>query len=199
MDETAVYYDMPYRYTVAETGSSSIKLQTHCQEKKKVTVVLACTNQGEKLPPLILTNRKTLRGILVPDGVLVETRVPHSFMNQHVMVKWFDWNLPVLQRPRQVLLLDSFAGHKTPLVQNHADNCGITLDFIPPGMTSTLQPLDVGLMKPFKDGLRRRWTAFTRPLESPKPGLQQLLIWIKESWDEIRRETVIAAFRRAFN
>jgi hypothetical protein len=199
MDETAVYYDMPYRYTIAETGSSSIKLQTHCQEKKRVTVVLTCDNEGGKLPPLVLTDRKTLRRITVPDGLFVATKVPHSFMNQQVMVKWLDLNRQILQQPRQVLLLDSFAVHKTQLVRDHALNCGIVLDFIPPSMTSTLQPLDVGLMKPFKDGLRKRWTAFTRPLESVKPGLQHLLVWIKESWDEIRREVVVAAFERSFN
>ena len=197
MDETPVYLDMPSHYTLTSKGQKHVKAVTHGLEKKRVTVVLACTSKGDKLPPMVLTNRKTLRGIVVPAGLTVETGVKSSFMNQGIMMKWIDGHKSRLQGANRRLLLDSFSAHKSQLVKSYLDQSGILYTFVPPGTTSTLQPLDVGIMKPFKDGLRKQWKLHMSQPNAAKTGLQLILDWISKSWCEVSADTCRAAFRKA--
>ena len=197
MDETAVYLDMPYKYSVSQKGAKHVKIQTYGRERKGVTVVLACSSTGDKLPPMVLTDRKTLRSITVPVGLIVECGVKSAFMNQGVMVKWLRLHSARLQGTGRMLLLDSFSGHKTQSVREQARECDISIDYIPPGTTSSLQPLDVGIMKPFKDGIRARWKCYM-VTNQQKPGFQQLLDWVASSWNAVGADVVKTSFRKAF-
>ena len=73
---------------------------------------------------------------------------------------------------------------------------GIDVVYIPRGLTSQYQPLDVGINDHFKHWLRERW-AEQDPLidQGPIPrkiGTAQL---IKHGWDHIGGETVINSFK----
>ena len=73
---------------------------------------------------------------------------------------------------------------------------------IPGGMTSVLQPLDVGVNKPFKDGLRRCWSdwmitgekSFTKGGRMKKADLPTICGWIKKVWDELSPSIIQRAF-----
>lgn len=49
-DETPVYFDMPSNWTVDEKGRKEVKMITSGYEKCRVTVMLAITADGNKLP-----------------------------------------------------------------------------------------------------------------------------------------------------
>ena len=49
-----------------------------------------------------------------------------------------------------ILFLDSFTVHKMGSVVNAIQALGVEVDFIPPGCTGMVQPVDVGYNKPFK-------------------------------------------------
>ena len=55
------------------------------------------------------------------------------------------------------LVYDAFEAHVTDRVKALLNWEKTDLAVIPGGLTSILQPLDVSLNKPFKDGVRRRW------------------------------------------
>jgi len=59
-DETAIYLDMPPNYTLEMKGVKEVLLKTTGCEKLRLTVMLAATADGTKLPPLLLLKRKTL-------------------------------------------------------------------------------------------------------------------------------------------
>jgi len=59
-DETAIYLDMPPNYTLEKKGVKEVHLKTTGCEKLRLTVMLAATADGRKLPPLIILKRKTL-------------------------------------------------------------------------------------------------------------------------------------------
>ena len=69
-------------------------------------------------------------------------------------------------------------------------------------MTSILQLLEVGMNKPLKDHLQRRWNkwvldgkhSFTPAGCIRKPYLQLICIWIFESWAAISPTTVRRSF-----
>ena len=76
------------------------------------------------------------------------------------------------------LFIDNAPCHKTFEVLNkfHENNIGIT--FIPPRMTSTLQPADVDIFRSLKASFHQRWTdwyinepkAFTKNHNLKSPG-----------------------------
>ena len=60
-------------------------------------------------------------------------------------------------RKRSLLVFDAFEAHVTETVKRALTRENTNLAVIPGGLTSILQPLDVSLNKPFKDGVRKRW------------------------------------------
>jgi hypothetical protein len=71
-------------------------------------------------------------------------------------------------------------------------------------MTSKLQPLDLTVMKPFRDRLRHRWEAFmidennqayTKGGKLKRASYAQISQWISESINDVEDEVV----RRGFN
>ena len=54
-DETPIHFDMPSNWTVADKGSKEVKLISAGYEKCRVTVMLAITGDGNKLPPYLKT------------------------------------------------------------------------------------------------------------------------------------------------
>ena len=61
--------------------------------------------------------------------------------------------------------------------------------------TSILEPLDVALNKPFKDGVRKRWMEwmvdgiheFTASGRQKKPSEELIDSWIAAAWNDIQR------------
>jgi hypothetical protein len=59
-DETAIYLDMPPNYTLENKGVKEVILKTTGYEKLCLTVMLAATDDGRKLPPFLILKRKSL-------------------------------------------------------------------------------------------------------------------------------------------
>ena len=55
------------------------------------------------------------------------------------------------------LFLDGFATHKSESTRAALTAIGVNVVFIPAGCTSVLQPVDVGIGKPFKDRICLQW------------------------------------------
>ena len=78
---------------------------------------------------------------------------------------------------------------------------GIEVEHIPGGCTGLVQPLDVGVNKPLKNRIRRKWEEYM--LEeglamtvSKPPTRQQMATWITECLDDLSEYIVKAAWRR---
>ena len=59
-NETAIYLDLLTNYTLEKKGVKEVLLETTGCEKLRLTVMLAATADGIKLPPLLILKRKTL-------------------------------------------------------------------------------------------------------------------------------------------
>jgi len=74
-DETVKYLDMPPNYTLEKKGVKEARLKTTGCEKLPLTVMLAATADGRKLPPLLILKRRTLpKSEAFPKDVMVRAQ-----------------------------------------------------------------------------------------------------------------------------
>ena len=50
MDETPLYFDMPVSRTINNRGARQVRVKSTGAEKRRFTVILACTASGKMLP-----------------------------------------------------------------------------------------------------------------------------------------------------
>ncbi|RHZ14926.1 hypothetical protein DYB26_006267 [Aphanomyces astaci] len=138
VDETGFYYDMPPKYIWSARGGDA-NISTGEKHSMRMTAVLTVRSNGDKLPILF-----TIRG--TPGG-----RIETS-------------ELPTYKRPLlcfvepSVMLLDNFESHVSDASYRIVEEeLSSFLCAIPPNATSICQPLDVGVMAPFKRYLRDEW------------------------------------------
>lgn len=206
-DETPVFFDMPSNTTVDTKGVKSVLLRGTGNEKNRITVMLAVTADGGKLPPYVILKRKTIPKESFPEGVVIRCQ-EKGWMTTELMVDWLStvWNRRpgALLAKRAMLVLDAFKGHLTPEVKNKLALQNTDLVVIPGGMTSKLQVLDVVVNKPFKDNIRKLYSDWLLNKDHPltpsgkikKPSVTLLCEWILASWSTISSESIINGFKK---
>ena len=161
-DETAIYLHMPPNYTLVKKGVKEELLKTTGCEKLHLTVMLAATADGRKLPPLLILKRKTLpkSEAFSKDVIVRGHRKKDGWQRSWC---WSGWKFLWGRRPRvflnqpSVLVLDAFKEHLTDSAKNLLYKMKTEFAVIPGEMTSLLQPMDVSISKPFKDRLRQQY------------------------------------------
>lgn len=206
-DETPVFWDMPSNMTVDNKGAKSISLRTTGNEKQRITVMLAVTADGGKLPPYVILKRKTMPKQNLPKGLVIRCQ-EKGWMTTELMMYWLAmvWNRRpgVLLCKRAMLVLDAFKGHLTLEVKKKITALKTDLVIIPGGMTSKLQVLDVVVNKPFKDQLRKQYSdwllegghAFTPSGKIKKLSVSLMCEWILSSWHTISPDSIIKGFKK---
>ena len=207
MDETPVYQDMLPATTVNKKGEKTVILKSTGHEKNRYTVVLACMADGTKLPPMIIYKRTMRPKGNFPKDVKLHWNAK-GWVDEDACKLWVKdiWTKRPggYFKPRSLLVWDKFSAHLTEGVRKTLDDTKTDIAVIPGGLTSILQPLDVSLNKPFKDELRKRWTAWmaaesytlTAGGNMRAPPLDTQAHWVKDSWDAIRVPTIVKSFKK---
>ena len=86
-------------------------------------------------------------------------------MDEAVMLQWVEevlepWSKHVPAGIVPYLLLDSYKCHLMSSVVHAIQDLGIEVEHIPGGCTGLVQPLDVGVNKPLKNQIRRKWEEY---------------------------------------
>ena len=120
MDETPLTLNMPPNRTVNKTGKKTIKIRTTGNEKNRVTVVLACCDDGLKLKPMLIFKRKTIPKINNKHGVVVSAQ-EKGWMDSEQMKVWIEkvWRARIggLGKRNSLLVCDAFEAHVTDPVK----------------------------------------------------------------------------------
>jgi hypothetical protein len=69
------------------------------------------------------------------------------------------------------------------------------VDLIPAGYTSELQPMDVGLNKPFKGYISDIFTNWLIVNRNKKPKRQDVAAWTHTGWNLLSEQIVLKAYR----
>jgi hypothetical protein len=116
------------------------------------------------------------------------------------MLEWIDkvWQYEV--SVPCVLILDCLKDHKCGAVRQRLAEMGTYTVYVPAGCTSVAQPLDVGVMAPFKSSLQARYTTLYTHRPPPRKAWERLYDMFQRSMHAlrtIRTETIQASFMKA--
>ena len=191
-DETGLFWKMTPDRTLSFRGDSC---KGGKRSKERVTVLVAASALGEKLPLLVIGKSKRphcFRGVLnLPVEYDANQR---AWMTSEKFEKWLmKVNNSMRVEGRKIaMILDIFSGHPN-LTLSHVKHF-----FLPPNTTSMTQPMDAGIIKNLKHHYRRfliRKRLLAGDFEKEfKLDLLQALDWLKMSWDNVTPTTIKHCF-----
>jgi hypothetical protein len=172
---------------------------------------------GTKLPPFLVYKGKPGGPVErelkrkdngYPDGVVCCVQ-ENAWTDERVMLLWVDKVLaPYVEKtPSGIipyLLLDKYRCHYQGSVAKAIENLGVEWDIIPGGCTGLVQPIDVGIGKPFKNRMRYKWEEWmmdkyddgdSAERVAPAEARKCIAVWAKHSWDRIPNDIVYNAWR----
>ena len=209
VDEVPMSFDAPYSRTVDTTGAESIPVSTTGHEKTGFTVVLACSETGKKLKPMVIFKRKTMPKENLPDGVVVHCH-NKGWMDRDGMAVWGE----KVWRPRPVsffdrtslLIFDSFSAHIDEGVRNtFKTEHKTTTAVIPGGLTKKLQPLDISVNRSFKNHVCEEWEkwmsegihTFTETGKMRRATHAEVCNWVIRAWRAVKVTAITNGFSKA--
>jgi hypothetical protein len=214
MDQTPMYLSMAPYTTLNLIGESTVNGRRTSESGTRFTVSLTISANGDKLKPYLIFKGERFGRIATREFPTNPNRdrvvlccQKKAWQDKENMEDYIDKVLvPYLQQRATgaptLLLLDHFSAHWTDSVQDRLHQIGITPYKIPPGCTSPVQPIDVGIGKPFKDRVRSNWWSWmleqgadcaTFKSASREDGSK----WVADSWDSISQEIIQNSWRKS--
>ena len=158
---------MPHRTTVDFVGARSIEAKTSGNEKKRFTVCLTIAANGRLLPAYVLFQKlKKVPKVTLPSNVLINVNESGTMIESLVCDYFNKVFGQDAAHNKQIIFMNEFKSHFTQPVIETLQRMQVNAHKIPGGYTSSLQPLDVSINKPFNQLYRDEWEAW---LDGPDP------------------------------
>ena len=199
MDEVPMSFDAPFPELLMQP---ELKLFLF-------TVVLACSESGKKLKPMVIFKRKTMPKENLLDGVVVHCH-KKGWMDRDGMAVWGEkvWRArPVSFFNRTSLLIfDSFSAHIDEGIRNnYRTEHKTTTAVIPGGLTKKLQPLDISVNHSFKNHVHEEWEkwmsegihTFTVTGKMRRATHAEVCNWVVQAWKAVKVLSIKNGFRKA--
>ena len=201
-DETGLFYlALPTR-SLIQRGESS---NGGKQSKERLSILLTTSMLGEKLKPLVIGHaaypRAFRKANITVDNLPVYWRSnKKAWMTSSLFTEWLqNLNKKMRFNNRRILLfVDNAPSHA------HVPLSNIELYFLPPNMTSAVQPLDQGIIQNFKTFYRKfllqKLVSVAESCTCASDFTRQVSVldairWIVCSWRSVKAETIQKCFR----
>lgn len=212
-DETGLNFRMLPSKTLAAKDERSAP--GYKKSKERVTL-LACSNASGnlKLKTMLIGKSKkprAFKNVHIQSLPVYYKNQKSAWMDADLFKKWFfDEFVPNVETflrnqnlPRKaVLLLDNAPCHPN---DDELVSGNIKALFLPPNVTSLIQPLDQGVLENMKRNYRKKLLkALIEGIEENKSvpetlksfNLKDAVYWIAEAWDEVKSDTIIKSWRK---
>ena len=150
-DETALFYRMLPTKSFVEKGDSCKGTK---QSKERLTVLVACSMSGERLPLLVIGKSKNpwcFKGVKNLPTAYDANK--NAWMTSSIFEAWIrTLDKQMMKKKRKIcMVIDNCAAH--PHVSNLTN---VELVFLPPNTTAKSQPCDQGIIHSLKCHYRKR-------------------------------------------
>jgi hypothetical protein len=160
MDQTPYNPSDTTKRTLAKKGSKTVYGKTVKTSVGRITACLGVCADGTKLEPLLIYKAKPSGSVQkefrkYPKGARYMVQ-QNAWCDERCMLYWVDniLALYVSNVPKGVvpyLLLDKYTCHYQGSVARAIEDLGVEWDILPGGCTGLIQPIDVGINKPWKN------------------------------------------------
>lgn len=204
-DEFALLYRQMPRKSLVVKGE---KCAGGKLAKERLTVLACCSSTGEKLKPLVIGNAERPRVFKAngvdPKNLPVTWRSnKKAWMTGNLFEEWLtDLNQQMEKSKRKILLLvDNATSHNCTKILSH-----VTVKFLPPNLTSEVQPLDQGIIRAVKARYRKKMLQHlitvaedcdTRSQFLKSISVLHAVRWVNSAWQEISPESISKCFQRS--
>jgi hypothetical protein len=148
---------------------------------------------GKKLPLTVIGKGKTLRclaGYELGDDVW-KAQSESGWTTSDVTCGYFrQLRQKLFPDGPLLVILDTYAAHRSADVRSVAALYGIELVFIPPGCTDRLQPLDRKVFGALKSFARQQWRRRYHKTFGAKVKRPEIARGLVEAWDRLTDETI---------
>lgn len=197
MDETGLFYRLQADHSLATK-----QLEGRKQDKERLTVVICCNEDGSEKIPLWIIGKyakpRCFKNVNM-NSLDCQYRANKKAWMTSVLFDEYVRSFDQMMHGRRVLLVvDNCPAHP----RNIEGLRNVELFFLPPNMTSKIQPCDAGIIRAFKMHYRRRF--YRKILEGYEvgqsdPGKINVLDAINlaiPAWTiDVRKETIANCFR----
>lgn len=197
MDETGLFYRLQADHSLATK-----QLEGRKQDKERLTVVICCNSDGSEKVPLWIIGKyakpRCFKNVNM-SSLNCEYRFnKRAWMTSVIFEEYIRWFDKKMHGRRVLFVVDNCPAHPKNIegLQN------VELFFLPPNMTSKIQPCDAGIIRAFKMHYRRRFYREILEgyeLEQPDPSKINVLDAINfavAAWTiNVRQETIANCFR----
>ena len=210
MDQTPVYFNMASGRTLNARRARSVNVRSSTGSTMRLTLAVGVTAAGSVLPPLIVYKAKVSGRIIretrdYPEGCSYATQ-PNAWMDERVCMQWVDevvtpWVATAPEHIVPMLILDSYRCHLMESVVTKIQDLGVEVKHIPGGLTSLCQPVDVGINKPLKNRIRRKWEQYMiyigiEQVKTQPPSRQMMAQWCIDSLNDLGATVVQNAWKK---
>ena len=214
MDQTPYNPSDSPSKTLSQVGSKTVAAKTMKTGLGRITVCLAVAADGTKLTPLIVFRGKPggriereFKDFPATAKYIVQE---NAWTDERVMLYWVENVLrPYVEDcPAGIvpyLLLDKYKCHYQGSISKKVEDCGVEWDIIPGGCTGLIQPIDVGIGKPFKNRMRYRWEEWmmeqvdteerVQKRVTPKIARNLVAGWAGEALERLPNDVVYNSWR----
>ena len=157
--------------TIDIKGAENVIVNTYGSEKKHVTCILAIAGGGKKLIPTLIFKGEPDKNIelryqqldVVKNKKIKIYCQANAWCNDYIFHKWLNdvfYNYEeFILKQKCILIMDKAPSHIKSNIINELIEKQKYFIYIPAGLIRFLQPLDVGINKPFKDYLKSEYLA----------------------------------------
>ena len=180
-------------------GAKSVPILKTTSDTTRATLASAICGDGTFLVPMMLIFKGTWnRRIMKKDfpafaPVCLFACQENAWMDEEYMITWVDKILAPYVSTAPVgivplLVLDYYRCHMmASSVVHRVQNLSVEVEHIPGGSTALCQPLDVGLNKPLKVHIRRKWNKWmveegVLGKKAAPPTRELIVQWTINSW-----------------
>jgi len=175
-------------------------------------MILAITNTGIKLPPLLIVKTPSCKNSYLDslfEEYLLLRQTSSEFINEFVLKYYMEriiLHLSIPEDEQLYLVMDRYRVHTKASIQQLLKTSQLPFTLILAGGTAFVQPLDVFLNKPLKDGIRVYFKEWFREYGQQEenitdsgyirlPHRDLLAKWVLEAWNDLDKDLVIKSFK----
>jgi len=197
LNESCFFMDMP--------GNSVVSRK----QKLKLSCIFCADANGIKMPILcVVPKDKQIPDLEIDENIIIvydnEGVFNTNILVDHFISRILKPHFLKWQITKSLVILDHDRNHITHIFKNTMESLGAELVFIPPNLTSLLQPSDVSWFKVLKDEYKKEWNNWF--VNDPKtfndqgnicgPGYDKMTKWISKGWKNLEQSSIRSSFKQ---